>query len=141
MAAVAEGVTYVSPRWDERNLRRASPTSCRAIEWGFRHSASKSCVVQVSSLKRWRGCDCAPYSDIEILELDNPSEEGDPLAEVGKLPHIPDALQHRRLFGGFDIAAVNLVQGPLPRRRHIGGRGIRRGMLPQRTGRKGRGLE
>jgi hypothetical protein len=59
-----------------------------------------------------------------LIDLDDLAEQKDPLEQVGKLPRISDAVQQRRLLGGFwgggrglgfDVAPI-----ALPRRRHPG---------------------
>lgn len=62
---------------------------------------------------------CA-HLDIEIVvNLQGLSEEKDELVQVGKLPHIPEALEDRWLRWSVGIVGVGLRQRPLPNCRHL----------------------
>lgn len=61
----------------------------------------------------------ATYRYIDLLDLDSLAEEDDPLAKVGELPHITNALEKGGLLRSIGTAGVDLVEGSLPCRRHL----------------------
>ena len=56
----------------------------------------------------------ATYLNVEaIIEFEGLAEELDELEKVGKVPHVPDAMQHGWLCRVLNIAGVELLQGAL----------------------------
>lgn len=64
--------------------------------------------------------DLPTYLDVKtVVQLKRLSEQEDELEKVGKLPHIPYAMEYGWLLGRLRIVAgVALLEGPLARCRH-----------------------
>lgn len=54
------------------------------------------------------------HIDVRGVNLERRTEDGQKLDDVGQLPHVPDALQQRRLLVRQGIIAVHLIDGALP---------------------------
>lgn len=66
--------------------------SRRTVDWGCRHSASRTYYGSGLLLRSLEWTGQVPYLDINVVRNANGfAEQIDPLAQVRKLPHIPNA--------------------------------------------------